>query len=70
MNLKYSGIEGQAIFNCYLTGGESVSVIFIQTGILHSTLYAWIKRHCDAQSNGKPKLTLRNFLLLENRVKR
>ena len=40
MNLKYSGIEGQAIFNCYLTGGESVSVIFIQASIPRNTLYS------------------------------
>lgn len=70
MNSKYRETEKQTIVDRYLASGGSVSVISIETGIPRSTLYAWIKQYHEKQTNGNPELTLRNFRLLENRVKR
>ena len=70
MHQKYRETEKQVIISRYLTGGEPVSAISTETGISRSTLYAWIKRYCEEQANGKVELTLKNFRLLENRVKR
>ena len=70
MNSKYSEIEKQSIIDRYIIGGESVSAIAVETCIPRSTLYAWIKQSHKKQANGKPELTLRDFRLLENRVRR
>ena len=70
MNSKFNETEKQAIIDRHLTGGEPVSAISLEAGIPRSTLYAWIKQHREKQANGKPELTLKNFRLLENRVKR
>ncbi len=69
MNQKHSIETKQRAINRYLSG-ESVHDIATDTSVPRSTLYAWIKKHSEEQSNKKKPVTLQNFRLLENKVKR
>lgn len=62
--------QKHSIINRYITDGESVSVIAKETGIPRSTIYSWIKQYQEEKDNGKTEITVRNFHLLENKVKR
>ena len=68
MHSNYKKTEKQALINRYLSG-EPVSSVLADAPVSKSTLYAWIKKHRD-QSNQSKEFTLKNFRILENRVKR
>ena len=70
MNKKISKSEKQLLIDRYLTGGESVAAIGKDAGIPRSTLYSWIKQYQDEKVNGKKAITVKNFRILENRVRR
>lgn len=70
MNKKISKSEKQLLIDRYVTGGESVAAIGKDTGIPRSTLYSWIKQYQDEKVNGKKAITVKNFRILENKVKR
>jgi len=60
--------EKQALIDRYLSG-ESVSSILVDAPVSRSTFYAWIKQHRNQASQSK-ELSLKNFRILENKVKR
>lgn len=70
MNKKISKSEKQLLVDRYITGGESVTAISKETGISRSTLYSWIKQFQDKSNNVKKEITVKNFRILENKVKR
>ena len=70
MKSKYSEKEKQAAIIQCTAGSKSVSETSANTGIPRSTLYAWIKQYHEMRDGGKPEFTLKNFRLLEKRVKR
>lgn len=70
MNKKISKSEKQLLVDRYVTGGESVAAISKETGIPRSALYSWIKQFQDEKVNGKRAITVKNFRILENKVKR
>jgi len=61
-------IEKQAFIDRYLAG-ESVSSILVDASVSRRTLYTWIKQHRNQSSQSK-ELSLKNFCVLENKVKR
>lgn len=69
MNQKYTEEEKQNYIEQYLSG-KSVETISTDTDIPRSTLYSWIKQNHEEQANGKNKITVRNFQILENKIKR
>ena len=70
MAKKHSESEKQLIINRYIKCGESISTIAKDTGVPRSTLYSWVKQTLDKKANGKAEVSVRNFRLLENKVKR
>ena len=66
--IKSHSAEKQALVNRYLSG-ESVSCILADAPVSRSTLYAWIQQYSD-QPNQSKEFTLKNFRILENKVKR
>ena len=69
MNSKLPNSEKQAIILRYLSG-EKISSLVQETGIPRSTLYSWVKAHKEQDTKKHPKLTVRAFMDLENKVKR
>lgn len=71
MKSKFTLEEKQAILERYLSKSESPTSIIKSVGISKSTLYKWLSDYRSAQSESTRKsLTLRNFNLLESKVKR
>lgn len=68
MNQKYTESEKMMIITRYKSG-EAVDVIALGTGIPRSTIYAWLKKEANGESNNKT-VSLKNYHLLENKVKR
>ena len=68
MKSKHSDDEKQAIINRYLSG-EKINHLVQENGIPRSTLYSWIKAYKDRATKKQPKLTIRAFMDLENKVK-
>ena len=66
--IKIHAAEKQALINRYLSG-ESISSILADTPVSRSTLYTWIKQHRDHPNQPK-EFTMKNFRILENKVKR
>ena len=66
MNQKYSDDVKQRVLNLFQSG-EPVSSIVSVTNIPRSTIYAWLKQMQNGQS--KKEVSVKNFRLLENRVK-
>ena len=69
MNQKYTTEEKNNLILRYLSG-ESVNHIAKSTNIPRSTLYSWIKQHQEQQRNENKEVNVRNFRLLENKIKR
>ena len=69
MKSKLTDNEKQAIINRYLSG-EKISNLTKETSVARSTLYSWIKAYKDRTTKKQPKLTVRAFMDLENKVKR
>lgn len=67
MNQRYTVKEKELAIARYL-GGESTATIASETDIPRSTLYSWIKEYKDG--HGSTEISVRNFRLLENKVKR
>lgn len=71
MKSKFTHEERQAILNCYISKSESPTSIIKSVGISKSTFYKWLLDYRAEQAEEKRKgLTLRNFNLLEVKVKR
>lgn len=69
MSSKISNSYKQTIISRYLSG-EKINNLVQETGISRSTLYSWIKVHKELNSKKQPKLTVRAFKDLENKVER
>ena len=69
MNSKLPNSEKQTIISRYLSG-EKISDLVQETGIPRSTLYSWIKAHKEQECKKQPKLTVKAFMDLKNKVKR
>lgn len=69
MNSKLPNFEKQTIISRYIAG-EKISDLVQETGIPRSTIYSWIKAHKEQESKKQPKLTVRAFIDLENKVNR
>lgn len=70
MKSQYTSSQKQTVVNRYLAG-ESVPVIWADTGIPRSTIYAWIKKHKEAQEEGgKAVISAMTIRKLENKIKR
>ncbi len=70
MNNKYSDEIKEKIIERYEKRGEAVLTISDDTGIPRSTIYVWIKKRQTAEKKSHSDVTVRNFRLLENKVKR
>ena len=71
MKLKFTHEEKQAILERYISKSESPTSIIKSVGISKSTFYKWLSDYRTEQAEAKRKgLTLRNFNLLEAKVKR
>ena len=71
MKSKFTNEEKQAILDRYLSKSESPTSITKSVGISKSTFYKWLSDYQAEQAEAKRKgLTLRNFNLLEAKVKR
>lgn len=71
MKSKFTYEEKQTILNRYLSEREPPTSIIKSVGISKSTFYKWLSDYQQKQSESKRKgLTLRNFTLLEAKVKR
>ena len=71
MKSKFTHEERQAILDRYLLKSESPTSIIESVGISKSTFYKWLSDYKSEQTEAKRKgLTLRNFNLLESKVKR
>lgn len=70
MNDKYSQTEINEAIERYTNKCESVAVIAGESGIPRSTIYRWIKKYYDNQSEEVRRPVSRNVLTLENKVKR
>ena len=71
MKLKFTHEEKQAILERYISKSESPKSIIMDVGISKSTFYTWLSDYQKEQEEAKRKgLTLRNFNLLEAKVKR
>ena len=71
MKSKFTNEEKQAILDRYILRSESPTSIIKSVGISKSTFYKWLSDYKREQAETKRKgLTLRNFNLLEAKVKR
>lgn len=71
MKSKFTKEEKQAILECYISKSESPTSIIKSIGISKSTFYKWLSDYRTEQAEAKRRgLTLRNFNLLEAKVKR
>ena len=71
MKSKFTNEEKQAILDLYISKAESPTSIIKSVGISKSTFYKWLSDYRTEQAEAKRKgLTLRNFNLLEAKVKR
>lgn len=71
MKSKFTNEEKQAILERYISKSESPTSIIKSVGISKSTFYKWLPDYRTEQAEAKRKgLTLRNFNLLEAKVKR
>ncbi len=71
MNSKFTHEEKQAILDRYISKSESPTSIIKSVEISKSTFYKWISDYRREQAEDKRKgLTLRNFNLLEAKIKR
>ena len=71
MKSKFTHEERQAILDRYISKSESPTSIIKSVGISKSTFYKWLSDYKIEQAEAKRKgLTLRNFNLLEAKVKR
>ena len=71
MKSKFTNEEKQAVLDRYLSKSESPISIIKSVGISKSTFYKWLSDYRAEQAEAKRKgLTLRNFNLLETKVKR
>ena len=71
MKPKFTHEERQVILDRYLLKYESPTSIIKSVGISKSTFYKWLSDYRSEQVEAKRKgLTLRNFNLLEAKVKR
>ena len=71
MKSKFTNEEKQAILDRYISKAESPTSIIKSVGISKSTFYKWLSDYRTEQAEAKRKgLTLRNFNLLEAKVKR
>ena len=69
MPAKYTTDQRQDVITRF-SSGESVTVLSETTGIPRSTIYAWIKQNREKTQNNHLELSLKNFRLLESKVKR
>lgn len=65
---QYTNKEKEAIYQRYKKG-ESGNAIALDTGIPRSTIYSWIKKLSDDEA-GEMGVSVKNFRLLEHKVKR
>jgi len=71
MKSKFTYEDKQAILDRYILKSESPTSITKSVGISKSTFYKWLSDYRSEQAEAKRKgLTLRNFNLLEAKVKR
>ena len=71
MKSKFTHEEKRAILERYISKSESPTSIIKSVGISKSTFYKWLSDYRAEQAKAKRKgLTLRNFNLLEAKVKR
>lgn len=71
MKSKFTNEEKQEILERYISNSESPAHIIKAVGISKSTFYKWLSDYRTEQTEAKRKgLTLRNFNLLEAKVKR
>ncbi len=71
MKSKFTTEEKYAILHRYISKSESPTSIIKSVGISKSTFYKWLSDYRAEQAEAKRKgLTLRNFNLLEAKVKR
>ena len=71
MKSKFANEEKQAILERYISKSESPASIIKSVGISKSTFSKWLSDYKREQADAKRKgLTLRNFNLLEAKVKR
>ena len=71
MKSKFAYEEKQEILERYILRSESPTSIIKFFGISKSTFYKWLSDYIAEQAEAKRKgLTLRNFNLLESKVKR
>ncbi len=71
MKSKFTHEERQAILDRYISKSEPPTSIIKSIGISKSTFYKWLSDYRTEQVEAKRKgLTLRNFNLLEGKVKR
>ena len=71
MKSKFTNEEKQTILERYISKSESPTSIIKSVGISKSTFYKWLSDYRTEQAEAKRKgLTLRNFNLLEAKVKR
>lgn len=71
MKSKFAYEEKREILERYILRSESPTSIIKSVGISKSTFYKWLSDYRAEQAEAKRKgLTLRNFNLLESKVKR
>ncbi len=71
MKSKFTNEEKQAILKRYISKSESPTSIIKSVGISKSTFYKWLSDYRNDQVEVKRKeINLRNFNLLEAKVKR
>ena len=71
MKSKFTNEEKQAILDRYISKSESPTSIIKSVGISKSTFYKWLSDYRNDQAEVKRKeINLRNFNLLEAKVKR
>ena len=71
MKSKFAYEEKREILERYILRSESPTSIIKSVGISKSTFYKWLSDYRSEQAEAKRKgLTLRNFNLLEAKVKR
>lgn len=71
MKSKFTNEEKQKVLESYISKSESPASIIKSVGISKSTFYKWLSDYQQEQADTKRKgLALRNFNLLEAKVKR
>lgn len=66
MNYKHTPNERQAIISLH-GNSQSVAHISLETGVLRSTIYNWLKEESCNQDTPK-ELSLKNFRMLERKI--